>query len=725
MKYYKFTITGTVQGVGFRPYIYNACKKARITGTVQNIGSGVEIIVDKRKDLSEILHNIPQNARIDDIAIEKIEANCGDFEIIKSTGTGFSEIPADLNLCDDCRKDLFNRDDRRFNYFFTTCTNCGPRFTIANRSPYDRETTTMHAFPMCPACKREYTDPTDRRYHAQTIACHSCGPGLFLLKDGMEISKDPLEAIKKTVKLIKDNHLIAIKGVGGFHIVCNTKVSTIQKLKKLTNRTNKPFSLMCRDIRMTKSIASITPEEEKILLAQERSIVIVKKKNISTAISELDTVGIMLPYSALHELLFSFYDEPLIMTSANTSGAPITIDRHEQFTQYILDHSRIISNPTDDSLIKVIAKKPLLIRRSRGFVPQSLPLPSSSDQQILALGAEMNATFAIYRDGRVTPSQFLGNTAKIETFEHYKKTLMRFLDYTQTKPTVLLADLHPSYNSSLYAQELSKEWNIPFIRIQHHHAHAASVAAENFLTDSTAIVCDGLGYGDDGTIWGGEVFVNDQRVGHLEQQKLLGGDSAVQQPLKMLFSILKKFLSLPEIENILDASIVPSIDGTISSTITNLKLLNRQWDDDFNAPPTSSCGRILDATSVLLGFCTERTYDGRPAMILEAHSTTPYVHTPIIENDILLTTPLFEFLIQNINKDKRRLAATAQTYLAEGLYKIAQQYNKPITFSGGCTYNRIMSTYMIDHGVYVNKKIPPGDGGIAFGQIAYYLQKTI
>lgn len=714
---YKFIIKGIVQGVGFRPYVFNACTKAGLKGYVQNIGEGVVIEADDKETVLEILKTPPPLARIDSIDIAETNNVFSKFEIKTSSGNGFAEIPADLFLCNDCLTELRDQNNRRYGYFFITCTNCGPRFTITRNNPYDRHTTTMDEFPMCDQCKTEYTDPSNRRYHAQTIACHDCGPKLSLINNNTTLrlaqgDKNDAEAIAETAELIKNGNIVAIKGIGGFHLACNTKPETVEKLKHITGRKHKPFSLICRNLKMAEKIVNISEKEKLLLEANQRPIVVLKKKldNLHH-ISELDTLGIMLPYTALHYLLFDHLDEPIIMTSSNQSGEPITTLKGQQIVNYILDHNRSIENPADDSLIKLIENKIFYLRRSRGYVPQSIPVAKKSKKQILAMGAELNNTFAVYKNGRITPSQYIGNTGNVETFNHYKKTIAKFIDFTKIHPDLMLCDLHPEYNTSHYAEKLSKELGIELQKIQHHHAHAYSVAAEHDLNDFVAIVCDGLGYGEDNTVWGGEIFHNNQRVGHLEQHRQIGGDSAATYPLKMVFSILRKFLSLEDTKKVLHKKYSDK----------EFQLLDQQLTHQINSPLTSSCGRILDAAAALLNICNERTYEGRPAMLLEAFSTTPLPLKPVIKDNILQTTPLFEFLIENLTQDKSRLAATVQQYLAEGLYGIASRYNKPVTFSGGCAYNRIMSSYLVGKGVLVNKKIPAGDGGISFGQIAYYL----
>lgn len=712
---YKFTIKGVVQGVGFRPYIYNACKKAMLKGYVQNIGNGVVVEVNDKDQFIDILKKIPLLARIDSYDVELTDNDLNDFTIMESEGKGFAEIPPDLFLCNDCHRELSEKENTRYKYFFITCTNCGPRFSITKKNPYDRRTTTMNDFEMCEKCKKEYTAPENRRYHAQTIACHDCGPRLNLFVEGKIIKRhSESEYIKKATELIKQNKIVAIKGIGGFHLACNLKQETIKELGRITGREHKPYAIMCKDFEMANKLAYISDKEKELLLSVQRPIVILKKRSPLQAISELDTVGIMLPYTALHHLLFDFIDEPIVMTSSNISDEPITRQDSEQIVKNILTNNREIENSIDDSLIKVIQNRPILLRRSRGFVPQSIPIKTQCKKQILALGAELSNTFCVYKNGKAILSQYMGTTSNVNTFNHYKDMINKFLQFTDVHPEIILADLHPGYNTSIYAEELSKNLEIPLMGIQHHKAHAYSVATEHDLKDFVAIICDGLGYGDDNTIWGGEIFHTNKRIGHLEPHYQLGGDSATIYPAKMLFSILSKFLSFEECKKYMRSYFKEK----------ELAIMNKQHDKKFNCPLTTSCGRILDAASFLLGFCEERTYEGRPAMLLEANSTLAYDFEPVIEGNVLITTPLFKFLVDNLNKDKKRLAATVQLYLALGLYKIASKFNKPIVFSGGCAYNKIMTSFMIEKGVYINEKVPCGDGGISFGQIAYFLANS-
>jgi len=705
---FRFSIKGVVQGVGFRPYIYNACVKVGLKGFVQNIGDGVIAEVSDREKFIEILEHVPPLARIDSFEVKETKGKYTNFVIKQSKGKGFAELPPDLFLCKDCLRELRDPENRRKGYFFITCTNCGPRFSISKKSPYDRHTTTMKDFEMCEACSKEYMDPANRRYHAQTIACNSCGPKLALFEKGKRINGTQKKLIRKTAELIKQGEIVAVKGIGGFHLACNLVESSVRKLRGITGRPNKPYAVMCRDLEMLESIGTPTKREQELLESVERPIVLVKKKCELAGITELDTVGAMLPYTALHYLLFDYLNEPIVMTSSNFSDEPISTKREQQLPDFVLNHNRKIENPVDDSVVKVVSGTKLFLRRSRGFVPKSIPIKAGK-KHVLALGAEMNSSFCVYKDGKAILSQFLGNTAKDEAFAHYIKTLNKFLEFTKVLPDVVLCDLHPDYNTSNFAEVIAKKYDAKLFRVQHHTAHAFSVAAEHSLNDFTAIVCDGLGYGSDGSLWGGEVFNGSERIARLESHLQLGGDSAAIHPEKMLFSILRKKFSLKETKKF-----VPQFKEN------EIKLLDKQLSERFNCPKTTACGRVLDAASAMLGFCDNRTYDGRPAMLLEANSTKALDLTPVIEKNVLMTTPLFEFLVENFEKEKGALAATVQKYLAEGLYSLAEKQGKPIVFSGGCAYNRIMSDFLIGKGVLVNEKVPCGDGGISFGQIAFH-----
>ena len=715
---YKIFVQGIVQGVGFRPYIYRKAKENGLVGSVKNTGNGVEIIIND-KDFIEKLTNLPPLAKITDYTIKEMKSKktYSDFIILKSTySEGETELPADIFMCDDCLKELKDKKNRRHNYYFITCTNCGPRFSMIEDYPYDRPLTSMNEFKMCSKCEAEYTNPLDRRYHAQTVACKDCGPKLKLLCGKEDISgSSDVETIKKAVDLIQSKESIAIKGVGGFHICSLCDDDSVERVRNILNRPYKPFAVMVKDIDMVETVACVSAKEKELLCSPQRPIVAIEKKQKDDfkSVSELDSIGIMLPYTALHFLMFDFINVPLLMTSCNIPGEPVSIT--EKIGKYFLTHERKIVNRCDDSVLKVIEDKTFFLRRSRGYTPIPVRLPTDCLDTV-AVGAELNNVICTVKKNKCYLSQYVGDTSKYETFNFLKDTVYNSIKLTRLKPEIVVCDLHPTYNSTVFAKELAEKYNAKLIQIQHHKAHVASVAAEHTLTDYVGIAVDGLGYGDDGNIWGGEVFDvkngNEfRRIGHLEEQPQLGGDSATLYPKKMLFGILSKLLDENELIKL----------GLFDEQESRLYL--KVLENNFNVPITTSSGRILDAVSALLGFCDRRTYDGRPAMILESVATKPYDFEPVISNkngkSVLMTTSLFEFLLNNINKDKGRLAATAQMYLAKGFFEIAKQKagnEAPIVLSGGVAYNRMISEFMMKNDVIVNKDIPCGDGGICYGQ---------
>ncbi len=715
---YKIFVQGIVQGVGFRPYIYRKAIQHKLVGSVKNTGNGVEIIINDREFINK-LTNLPPLAKISEYTVTEFKSRkiFSDFSILKSkVSRGETELPADIFLCSDCVRELRDKNNRRHEYYFITCTNCGPRFTMIEDYPYDRPFTSMHQFKMCNECKREYTDPLNRRYHAQTIACKNCGPKLRLIHDTKDISgTTDIETIEKAIKLIKNGEIISIKGIGGFHAssLCNDE--NVLEVRKLFHRPHKPYAIMVRDIQMAEKIVYISRKEKELLESPQRPIVVLKKKkkDAFTIISELDSIGVMLPYTALHYLMFKFINKPLVMTSSNIPGEPISTT--EKMGKYFLTHERRIVNRCDDSVVKVIHDTTFFLRRSRGYTPLPILLPIPC-QDTIAVGAELNNVICTTKKNKCYLSQYIGDTSNYETYSMLKKAVETFVHLSRLQPQIIACDLHPSYHSTNFAKELAKRYNAELIPIQHHKAHIASVAAEYHLTDYVGIAMDGLGYGDDGQLWGGEIFSVQKgniytRVGHLEEQPQLGGDSAAIYPKKMLFGILSKILTEKEL---IKLKMFDQKENKIY-----LKLLT----NNFNIPYTTSTGRILDAVSAFLGFCNERTYDGRPAMILESMATTPLEFEPVFSQKqgkiILMTTPLFEFLLGN-KKEKGKLAATAQLYLAKGLFEIAKKALKkkdmPIVFSGGVAYNKMISEYMLTHGVLVNKDLPVGDGCICFGQ---------
>lgn len=715
---YKIFVQGIVQGVGFRPYIYRKAKERKLVGSVRNIGNGVEIIINDG-DFIQQLTDLPPLAKITNYKITEInlKKHFSDFSILKSSLTkGTTDLPPDIFMCPDCLRELRDKKNRRHDYYFITCTNCGPRFTMIKDFPYDRPFTSMHQFKLCPQCKTEYTDPSDRRYHAQTIACKKCGPKLYFLSNKKDISGgSDAQTIEKAMDFIKSGEILSIKGVGGFHVCSICDNLSVRKVRELFHRPHKPYALMVKDVEMAEKIAYVSEKEKELLESPQRPIVVLrkKKKDSFKFASELDTIGVILPYTALHYLLFDFINEPLLMTSCNLPGEPVSVT--EKIGKYFLTHQRRIVNRCDDSVLKVINGTTFFLRRSRGYTPLPVMLPIEC-QDTVAVGAELNNIICTAKKNRCYLSQYIGDTSKYETYNFLKDTVMNFIRLTRLKPQIIACDLHPSYTSTIFAKELADIYNAKLVQIQHHQAHVASVAAEYNLTDYVGIAMDGLGYGDDGKVWGGEIFFVRKgntfvRIGHLEEQPQLGGDSATIYPKKMLFGILSKILTENEL-----------IKCRFFNEKEN-KIYFKILRNNFNVQYTSSTGRILDSVSALLGLCDKRTYDGRPAMILESIATTPLEFEPVFSQEqgktILMTTPLFNFLLRN-KEDKGKLAATAQSYIAKGLYQIAKRSlknkNIPIVFSGGVAYNKMISGFMRQRGVLVNRELPAGDGGICYGQ---------
>jgi len=779
-KFFLFKISGVVQGVGFRPFFYREARKKELKGYIKNTGVGVEVLADNKEVVLAILKNLPPLAKIEKLEIleknSEIFVESGlefqDFKILFSENKKSEEgaqIPADTSICEDCVEELLNPKNRRYQYFFISCTNCGPRYSIAERIPFDRENTSLKDFILCKNCEKEYKDPENRRFHAQTTACSDCGPKLEFYKDG-EIQKvDPL---LETIDLLKKNEILSIKGIGGFFLTCMATEKNIQKLRKTLNRPRKPLAIMVKNLEMAGRFCEISEKEKEVLLSKERAIVLLKKSPLikgldgSDFLSRNNRIGIMLPYTGIHHMLFEKINQPLIITSANMPGIPIPTKREAQNWKYILDYNREITNFSDDSIIKVIEENPLLIRRSRGFVPNTIKIPENFcnfKKDILAVGTEMKNTFCLKKGNQIIFSPHIGNTGNLENFENFKKTLEKFLKLTKAQPKIILCDKNPSFQISDFAKKYAQEKGLKLVEAQHHISHVFSVALEHNLENFIGISADGTGWGEDEKVWGGEVFrvnfqnkvrdlqkiepikpglrSNIQRIGHLEYQKLVGGDIANKQPVRFLVGILEKFMDIEAIENIL----CRDTPRRVRFKKENIKVFQKQAQQNFNCIETSSCGRILDAVSILLGFGEENFYEGYLAEMLESGTST-YLQSPplnphrqgdlkdflepIIEKQngqyILKTTELFKFLIENLEKiPKEDLAQFSMLYLAKGLYEIARRgkalSNIPVVFSGGCAHSSIMTKYFLSKGIKINQNIPAGDGGISAGQIGYFL----
>ena len=742
-------VSGIVQGVGFRPFVYRTALENRLTGYVRNRGDAfVEIIVEGKEGnvkafLRDLRRKKPPLARVHDIKTKLSEGKneFDRFSILKSSGEAAfsgSVIPPDVSICEACLRELRDSKDKRHDYFFITCTDCGPRYTIIEDLPYDRPNTTMKQFRMCRFCQREYVDPSNRRFHAQTVACPACGPKASLAdREGRVVSsKDP---IREAGRLLEEGNVLAIKGYGGFHVAtATTKDEPIVRLRAVKHRSQKPFAIMARDLETIKRFAEVSRKEAELLTSYVKPIVLLKKSSgyyLSDLIAPgLHNVGVMLPYTGLHQMLFDCVREPaFVMTSANPPNEPIVTENDEavqklgSVVDYFLFHDRLVAQRCDDSVVRVHGKDVSFIRRSRGFAPEPVRLKKAAGKCVLALGGELNSTSCVLLGDKAFVSQHVGDVENLETLRFLKSASEHLLRLTNCKPDVIACDLHPKFTTTALAKDWSDELGVPLVQVQHHHAHGAALMAEHGLDEIVAIVCDGYGYGLDGEAWGGEVlYCNNQgefrRVGHLEPQPMVGGDLATRYPLRMGAGILSKATSIEEWLRS-NSGHLPHGEQEVDVILQQLK--------KGSVSLTSSCGRILDAVSVVLGICYERTYEGEPAMRLEAAAANGkdvLKLQPTVKAHVVDTTALVHRIFERRKADAvGNLAFSAQRYLAEGLAQVAVDEAKRlgvgvVGFSGGVAYNEHI-TYAMRRFVEenklrfaVHKSVSAGDGGVSFGQ---------
>ena len=747
----KITVTGIVQGVGFRPFIYRTAKKHQLFGYVRNRGdAGVEIFLEgNEKDVtsfqSDLKTNPPPLAQIYEIIAILIEGKnqYSDFTIYESSqqnNLSGSIIPPDISICNECLTELRDPKNPRYEYFFITCTNCGPRFTIIKTLPYDRINTTMNKFPLVGKCKEEYTDPKNRRFHAQTVACPNCGPKVYLTSvNGKEIChKNP---IQEAGKLLSEGSIIAIKGYGGFHIASSSiKPKPLQKLRTVKHRRSKPFAVMARNLKAAKTIAEVNLIEIKLLTSFSRPIVLLNKKSnfpLSYLVApDLHNLGVMLPYTAMHYMLFDkVSDQTFIMTSANPPNQPIIKDndvalkRLNGIVDYFLFHDREIAYRCDDSVLRVHGDYPVFLRRSRGYSPKPIILNEKSIRSIVGLGGELNNTSCILNDNKAFISQHIGDIENTETRAFLEKATSHLIRLTNSKIETIACDLHPKFATTLLAKKLAAKNDWELIQVQHHHAHIAALMLEHSLNEIVGIVCDGYGYGTDGEAWGGEILFstreseNFERLGHLEKQPLLGGDLATRFPIRIAAGILHKKIDITDwlSEN----------SNYLPHAKTEVELILNQLSKKTNIIKSTSCGRILDAVAAILGICFERSYEGEPAVKLESlavEGRDVLNLKPVIKDNILLTTPLLLSIFNHRKQySQKDLAYSAHTYIAEGLAELAiekalEKGIKNIGFSGGVASNKIISDIIRkkveyeDLNFIVHRQVPSGDGGLSFGQ---------
>ncbi len=740
-------VYGVVQGVGFRPFIYRLAKKYSLNGWVLNDGSGVTIHWEGPKEsinsaIAEMLASPPPLAQINGYETEEsvIEGNNG-FIIKRSTAHGDSGalIPADIGICSRCIEEFNNPSDKRYGYPFINCTDCGPRFTIIKGIPYDRHLTTMDKFKMCPQCFSEYQDPGNRRFHAQPNACPDCGPEMVLLDSRGQVSK------RDILDIIKTGGIIAVKGLGGFHLACNAlDGNSIDRLRNGKVRYSKPFALMAADMDVVNKFCIVSKKEKEILESPERPVVVLKQRentglpgNINPG---LDSLGIMLPYTALHYLLFDQEIRLLVMTSANLSGNPIIIDNKDALEKlkgtadYFLIHSRDIVNPCDDSVGTVIGDRWQLTRRARGYVP--LPVKSPKKMaSILSCGSDIKNSFALAGEDKIFLSQNWGDLDNYLNYQEYQKAVFKMIKLLGIEPKLVVYDLHPGYRTTIFAEEISKQWRIPAVKVQHHHAHMASCMADNGLDEEVlAVICDGTGFGSDGKVWGFEFLAGDfkgfKRMGHLKYVPLPGGEASIRKTARMAFSFLVS--TFGEEGHAIAERLLPDLPAR------EREVLAVQISKGLNSPLTSSCGRLFDAVAALLGICLENEYEGQGPMELEtvankAHNIENYYPMAIIKKDNgtfeLDSSPLWQEIVPDLlgSKPVPDMAYRFHLGLAHGIrdgivYMAENTGLDKVVLSGGVFQNKLLTLLLEnlllkeDIIVYSHRQVPPNDGGIALGQ---------
>ena len=745
----KLLVKGIVQGVGFRPFIYNLARAHSLNGWVLNSTEGVSIEVEGEKNalvefVDQVQQETPPLASVDSVDVKYLPPADYDTFVIRHSGgdkSKYIKISPDVCTCADCLSELFDTQDRRYRYPFLNCTNCGPRFTIIKDIPYDRENTTMHRFKMCSACQAEYDDPTNRRFHAQPNACPICGPRVMLedLQGGIECD-DP---IRRSIELLYEGNIIAVKGLGGFHLACNAENdSAVQALRERKRRTYKPFAIMSADLEEIKQYCRVTAEEEQLLQSVQRPIVLLERlpdSSISQYVApNSNYLGVMLPYTPLHYLLLDSPLLALVMTSGNISEEPIAVDNDEakrrlaDLADYFLIHNRDIHIRCDDSVVRVHQGHQVMTRRSRGYAPYPVDLDFPM-KEILACGPELKNTFCLTKDNHAFVSHHIGNLQNMEAYNYYQDSIEHYRNLFRIDPEIVAYDLHPEYLSTRYA--LAQE-NAQLVGIQHHHAHVVSCMAENGLDQQViGVACDGTGYGADGAIWGCEFLLADEsdfrRHAHLEYIPLPGGDVAAREPYRMAISYL--YSTFGEDLASIDVPLLERMDGK------RIAMIRRMIERDINTPLTSSCGRLFDAVSSLIGVRDVVTYEAQAAIELEMLAASEVSETyryEISADESLSPTCLiigvremFREIVSDLkrNTPKEVISAKFHNTIADFIVMICEHIRgndgiDQVVLSGGTFQNRYLLTEVCreleNRGFipYFHKRVPTNDGGISLGQ---------
>ncbi|WP_040208556.1 carbamoyltransferase HypF [Neobacillus jeddahensis] len=745
----KIAVRGRVQGVGFRPFVFQLADKYQLNGTVQNNMDGVKIHLEGEKQaindfLLDLKTNAPRLSKINEILAEDGQTlNLSDFTILtsKRSGTSMLVIPIDSAVCEECLQEMKDPTNFRYQYPFINCTQCGPRYTIISELPYDRPYTSMKDFPMCDDCRKEYEDPTNRRHHAQPIACPKCGPQVRLLEsNGLEVDSE--NPIKKTIQLLKAGKIIAIKGIGGYHLCCDARNEwSVSELRRRKNRPVRPLAVMASSISAVQELAEINEAEHDLVVSPESPIVVLKKTeqySLAEGVApSMSTIGIMLPYTPLHHLLFTDPELTcLVMTSANPSGMPILYQDDEaiQYLNGIADfylvHNREILHPVDDSVVQINNGTLDFLRRSRGYVPD--PFFTSTDVSgIVAFGGQQKSTFAIGRNEQIFVGPHIGDLENIDTIDHYKKELDHLLKWMDISKTTAVIDAHPDY----YVQTLAKESRIDdVIEVQHHHAHMAACLEEHQIPgEAYGIILDGTGYGLDGNIWGFEIFYGDaaeyKRLAHLHYTPLPGGEKCIREPWRNAAAML---ISL---QGETGLSLAKSIFPDKASEIDILKAM---IEKKINTVYAGTCGRLFDAVSAMCDVTKVSSYDGEAAIQLAELVNDQLMYEPysfqLLDNGTL--TIQFAEMIKEIAFDvlscqdvriiSGRFHETVVQAVITAMEKITAKnlaHHKKVVLSGGSFHNRYLRKRIMtelskkDFSVFVPEKVPCNDGGLSYGQL--------
>lgn len=772
-------VRGRVQGVGFRPTVWRYARELRLTGEVLNDASGVLIrACGSRSALEALIERLTQTppplARVEAIETQPYLGELpSEFVVADSaSGEAHTQIAPDAAICAACAAEIADPFERRFRYPLTNCTHCGPRLSIVTAIPYDRANTTMTPFDMCTACRAEYEDPADRRFHAEPTACHTCGPRAKLVRfDGRPLHFEQfsmLDDVDAAGSLIQSGEIVAIKGLGGYQLACDaTRVDVVAQLRRLKRRDAKPFALMARDIGIIARYCRIGPDEERLLRSASAPIVLMcadGAERLPEAVAPgLSTLGFMLPTTPMHLLMLKRIDRPVVMTSGNLSDEPQVIADEDaaarlgDIARYVLTHDRVIANRIDDSVIRVVAGRARMLRRARGYAPEPIMLPPGfqAAPELLATGGELKATFCLVKDGAATLSQHQGDLEDPRSFDDYRKSLSLYAELFNHAPVARVADSHPEYLSSKLARALAAADGLPLIEVQHHHAHIAACLAENGVPlDAPAVLgiaLDGLGWGNDSTLWGGEFLLADyrhsRRLATFKPVAMPGGTKAVREPWRNLYAHLMAEMGWSAFAlNFEELELYRYLAGKPRAT------LDAMMKRGINAPLASSCGRLFDAVAAALGLCRERqAYEGEAAARLEAivdqatlqeeddtlsyplniprlrGSGLPYVEPlamwSAILGDLILKTPA-PVMAARFHKGLARSIVAMVRKLATGEDEAQPRRFTTVALSGGCFQNRILfeevgrrleraSFTVLSHAL-----VPANDGGLALGQAA-------